>query len=1036
MDDTRCILRQRLTVAAALLIATSLCFGRDKIKVDIPADVLPKAALEYYRQTHVEILFLSTPDLYRIRTRAVRGEFDSREILRRLLAGTGLIYEFDTDHAVIIKKPNDETVYFDIPAGAASDRLNEWSFQARAQLLFDFNVVKGLKTREVKGLMSRIEALLRLISGLLLEVSEVGENAYAVQKRALEDPDSPRFAESNRRNRKAIQGMDEVLIASNRGVGISSALDDPRLIIYDRTDIEASAVTTVQDFAGTIPQVWGGGPNEYSQIGREGQTNPNSATGFNYRSLGAASTLVMVDGIRPAKSGTEAGWWDISLLPLSAVERIEIGPEQAANRYGMDAISGVVNFVTRSDFKGIQTQAEVGGTTSGGGGERRVSQLLGGHWGSVDASLILDYYDRDVIPAAQRAQATSDLRRWGGTNWNSPTGYPGTLMTATGQTWAITGVSNGRPLLGAEGSSNTYDYWQSRDILPWQQRVSVLGHASLLVGDARIWSSAWLSERHATGLLGVTVGTMLVLPPTNPGFVNPLGGNDPVYLEYGASHLLGPATYNSSALSGNVAAGLTLEKQNWSFDFSAQTGLERDRLLLGGYENDAALQQALLSTDPGSVINPFSEASSVDPSVLAGISQIYYYQSYSRLQSADVSVGRKLTSPAGEGLLSLGAEYRQESLSTFNPSLPPEAAWQNAERGVSSIYADLELPLIGKSQAVPGVASLKLFVGGRREHYSDGEAMTSPSISLAWSPIPTLTLTGTFRRAFRPPALTENNTSGNFSETVPLPDGRTALVEIGGNPNLQAERARISTGGVDFRPTREVLLSATYYSVVSSGRVFQPLFSTDLNNFNGRVVAEPTGAQIAAICAESRFVGGTTESCQRTPVDLFLDVRLQSLEALISSGTELAAQVLLNHWKFRFDGTYLLSFRGTGLNGTVLEELNTLNNPVHLRARATAARELGPVTLSVSAGITGSYRDTLSEPQRRIGSWTTVDLAASYKPVQFAGLKGAEAFLRVRNLMNRQPPFANDEDFTAGWDPENGGNLAGRVVSGEIRWTW
>src|SRR3569833_3704137 len=76
-----------------------------KLKFDLHPDQFPKAILEFYHQSKVEVLFLSTDSLYKIRTQPVLGEFEPRAALERMLKGTGLIYEFDTGHSVVIKQP-------------------------------------------------------------------------------------------------------------------------------------------------------------------------------------------------------------------------------------------------------------------------------------------------------------------------------------------------------------------------------------------------------------------------------------------------------------------------------------------------------------------------------------------------------------------------------------------------------------------------------------------------------------------------------------------------------------------------------------------------------------------------------------------------------------------------------------------------------------------------------------------------------------------------------------------------------------------
>jgi iron complex outermembrane recepter protein len=1014
------------TVSAAEEVAET------KVKFNIPAIEFPKSILEFSHQSKVEVLFLANDALRRVITRPIRGELPPREALARMLRGTGLIFEFDSGHSVTIRQPQSELqdllIEFDIPAGPADQTFTEWSRQAGKQLLFDYDVVRQYRTEAIKGKFDPIDSLLRMTHGTDLVASQVNDRTYSLTRVVAHRFPGKRLTDSLQRLLSS-QSPDvaEILIATARAQGLTPLPGEP-VLTFNRTEIEATGISSVPEFLTTVPQVWGGGPNEYSQIGREGQTNTAHGSGLNFHGLGAESTLVLIDGVRPAKSGLEAGWWDDSLLPLGAIERIEIVPDGGSIRYGSDAISAVVNFVTRRDFSGAETQAQFSDTTSGGVGARRISQLLGHHWANGDASLILEYYDRDALSSASRAQATSDLRPWGGANWNSPYGYPGTLVT-TGRTWAITGVSDGKPVLGPMGSSNTYDRWQAADVLPWEQRLSVMGHGSVLLGDVRIWSDLWWSDKHSTASEGYLSGQMISIPSTNPGYVNPLGTDNPVYVRYGFGNLLGPATYNASTLSASAATGVVVEKPGWSFDLSAQTGLERDRLLQGGIGNGSAFAQALSAPDP---LNPFGPASSVDPAVLAGLSLTEFYQSYSRIQEVDAGAKRMLRAgSAGDAEFSIGAQYRQESLDGFN-SLQ---GWQNDDRKVKSIYSSLDLPIVGKGQAVPLVTRLEVSIGGRYENYSDGGTATSPFFSLQWSPVSTVSLRGTYRRGFRPPALTERETVTNLSAIITVSDGRTALVETGGNPSLRPEIARTWTGGFDYKPSERMQLSATYYTVASSGRIFIPSFSSVLTQFNGRIIENPTASLRAAVCSESQFVTGPQAMCEQATVDLFMDARLLSIEKLTTSGMDVMAQYAADEWKLRFDGNYLLTYEGVW-NGAILEQLNTLNNPVDLRFRAAAARNLGPLTITGSVSYTDRYWDTLSQPRRRVGSWTTVDLAARYKPADVALLRGADIILAVRNLMDRGPPFANNGQAPAGWDPANGGDLEGRVVSGEIRWTW
>ena len=94
---------------------------------------------------------------------------------------------------------------------------------------------------------------------------------------------------------------------------------------------------------------------ETNQFTTSGQANEGMAT-VNLRGLGASRTLVLLNGRRHVSS--EIDGVDISAFPISAIGRVEVLKDGAAAVYGSDAIAGVANFITRSNFQGL----EVGGS--------------------------------------------------------------------------------------------------------------------------------------------------------------------------------------------------------------------------------------------------------------------------------------------------------------------------------------------------------------------------------------------------------------------------------------------------------------------------------------------------------------------------------------------------------------------------------------------------------------------------------------------------------------------------------------------------
>jgi iron complex outermembrane recepter protein len=121
-----------------------------------------------------------------------------------------------------------------------------------------------------------------------------------------------------------------------------------------------------------------------------GSTVAAQATGFatgaistiSLRGLGSDRTLVLINGLRSSEYGGGGGGVansvDISSIPVSAIERVEILKDGASAIYGSDAIAGVVNFILKTDFEGLTLSAYGGTPTQAGGGEEDSASLFAG----------------------------------------------------------------------------------------------------------------------------------------------------------------------------------------------------------------------------------------------------------------------------------------------------------------------------------------------------------------------------------------------------------------------------------------------------------------------------------------------------------------------------------------------------------------------------------------------------------------------------------------------------------------------------------
>ena len=122
------------------------------------------------------------------------------------------------------------------------------------------------------------------------------------------------------------------------------------LIVIDADAIRASGEVTLAGVLRQLPQNING-TNEVFGSRLNGATNFSGAATVNLRGLGSESTLILVDGRRLGYSGILGGVTDVSTIPLSMVERIEVLLDGASAVYGSDAIGGVVNIITKRTIR-------------------------------------------------------------------------------------------------------------------------------------------------------------------------------------------------------------------------------------------------------------------------------------------------------------------------------------------------------------------------------------------------------------------------------------------------------------------------------------------------------------------------------------------------------------------------------------------------------------------------------------------------------------------------------------------------------------
>ncbi len=205
--------------------------------------------------------------------------------------------------------------------------------------------------------------------------------------------------------------VDDIIVTGTNVRGVTSL--PTFMTSASRADIAATGRMTTEEFFKTLPQNFAGlasAAYRSDNNSRLSNINGDRAAAVDLRGLGADSTLTLVNGTRRAGS-VNGRVVDISTIPLSAIERIDIVTGGRSAVYGSDAVAGVVNLIMRQDFEGLETQIGYGGAREGG--DRLQASAIGGVKGASGGFVIAYDYTRenafDVVRAGLTAPTIKPL---------------------------------------------------------------------------------------------------------------------------------------------------------------------------------------------------------------------------------------------------------------------------------------------------------------------------------------------------------------------------------------------------------------------------------------------------------------------------------------------------------------------------------------------------------------------------------------------------------------------------------------------------
>ena len=855
-----------------------------------------------------------------------------------------------------------------------------------------------------------------------------------------------------------------VIIVTGTSIRGAEAPIGTSLQAIDQEEMRATGISDTNDLLKTIPQVANLGIQEGRGGGVQGaDSNITQARTVNLRGLGVESTLVLLNGRRLVKNGTQAEFYDLSVIPTIALQRLEVIADGASAIYGADAVGGVVNVTTKRGRAGAETALRYG--FADGFDEKKFSQTVGFTWDTGDFFAAYEHYERSGLLGTERRQVTQDLRPFGGPDLRSNFAAPGTII-AGGTTYAVPS-GDGTGLTPADliaGTANREDINESRSLLPEQNQDNFFASLHQDLGDRlTFFVEGYYSDRRYESVGGSlnrgATTAQLTVPRSNPFFVHP---TDPdaqsVQVNYAFASLLGANTRGGEK-GWNIAGGLEYDFGGGWFASASITRGENHAFRFSEQLHSANLAQVLSDSNPDTAFNPFCDPrrfaciGEANRSLIMGYNDFNFYSDMWDITAS--ASGPLFSLPGGEVSLAVGGEYRTEGLDTqleFLTSTPqPMLRGTFSERTVEALFGELIVPLVGSGNAMPGIERLQLVGAVRYDHYSDFGGTTNPKFGIDYEPVDGFTIRASYSKSFRAPSLADVDlqaTLGYVPASFNDPQSNQvvrAIQMLGARDGLGPERATIWTVGADLAPVAIPGLDAslTYYNIDYKDRLATIGTSAILANPDvfGRFINRNPSLQEVQSLLDSEYFVGAPEPAEN--FDLIIDGRVSNLGSTRQSGLD--GDISYSFAALGGDATLgaqfnliLTSEESTAEGLPFNDNLGLINFPIKFRGRAHAGWRNDGFSINAFLNHVGGYTNNLVTPDQAVSSWQTVDLSIAY---DFGPGSSIMNDLRLQvslvNALDEDPPLViNTGAAVEGAFDSQNASVIGRFVAFEISKKW
>jgi iron complex outermembrane recepter protein len=530
----------------------------------------------------------------------------------------------------------------------------------------------------------------------------------------------------------------------------------------------------------------------------------SSGSTLNLRALGSNRNIVLLDSARTVPANFN-GTVDLNNIPLALIDRVDVLTGGASTTYGADAVSGVVNFITKKDFAGLAASFSEQITEQGDGNTLRADVTIGANFddGRGNAVLSIGYIESDPIYQGDRDISVFGISSTSGV-------AAGSSFTSTPTVFSSTAVYGGDVQVNPTGTAlvpfyngfnfNPYNIFQT----PFR-RYNAFAQARYEISDSiEVYSRALFSKNTTQAIIAPSgiFGNTLTINPTNPFLTGAIrdrvcAGNgfattaaclaSPTNLNLGSVYRraveLGPrvSTYVTTVFDYQAGARFNIT-ETLKLDVYGSYGESENVETRGGYYANSRVQQALLATSTtactntsnGCVpLNLFGPAGSITPamnSFVGGLtSSVTNAASLSQVHGVlSGDFGFTIPSATVPVSFAVGGEYRKYGAQRRPDNLaqvPGELGGAggavlplNGGYDVYEAFGELIVPIAADQ---PFFNELSLEAGARYSKYRV-EAAGNPAFNtttykagINWAPAEGIKLRANYQRAVRAPNIGE-----------------------------------------------------------------------------------------------------------------------------------------------------------------------------------------------------------------------------------------------------------------------------------------